>query len=154
MAKEDRGFHQLIGQLALYAVILSILVFLAGIAKLCGITPQLAARNPFGPKLLPTPQYAPMAGLAYISPAQGECMLLRGKSVFEHGLPDLFTIDYTVCRGLQVEILESAWMTQGSSHCYIYLVRVPATTNVKGWIRQDELTLDLAIPPLKCSANP
>jgi len=131
----------------------ALLAIAIGMGAVCGIIPEWQWRYHFDQSPSTTPECSPLSGLVYVSPAKGECTALRPKLSFGYGLPEPFAQDYMVCYGLQVEILEAFWADDPSPGCYLYLVRVPNTINVKGWIAQDELTPALDIPPLACPSN-
>ncbi|MBN1889125.1 MAG: hypothetical protein JW850_14125 [Thermoflexales bacterium] len=121
--------------------LLACLVSLVGLGMMSGVLTALDEWTPFEQSSPPTPGYPPLSGLAYISPQAQDCTLLKPKSHLGFPLElDYWDFDYTVCAGLEVEILASAWVKRGSSWCYLYLVRVPGTRNVSGWIVQDELS--------------
>lgn len=128
-----------------------LVILLAGLAKLLGVTLDPAWLSPASQASLPTPVYTPMAGTAYVKPAGQACTLIRPKSHLGYVLElDYFNFDYTVCDGLPVDILKASWFEQGSSGCYLYYVRVVSTTNMAGWIRQDELAPDPSLSPPAC----
>jgi hypothetical protein len=112
------------------------------------LTPTSADRFVLTPS--PSPGYAPMAGLAYVT-TSGTTLprveLLVGPEIGKEGgvfLP----------HGTQVEILESFWYYEPapyrSTACYLYHIRDPKT-NKEGWLEEDLLTKDLAkIPVARC----
>jgi hypothetical protein len=149
MNKSRESFVNTLGWWVAASWLLACLVSLVGLGMISGITIRLGEGGPFGQSPPPTPAYPPLAGLAYVNPQAQECTLLRPKSHLGFSLDmDYWDFDYTVCAGLEVEILESSWVKRESSWCYLYLVRVPGTRNVRGWIFQDELAPDRAAPPL------
>ncbi len=155
MSQQSReSFVNTLGWGVVAAWLLACLVSLVALGMMIGVVKSPDEWNPFERPLPPTPGYLPLSGLAYISPQTQECTLLKPKSHLGFLLEmDYWDFDYTVCAGLEVEILESSWAKRGSSWCYLYLVRVPGTRNVRGWILQDELTPDRTVPPLGCLAG-
>lgn len=146
-----RAFLHRLGLIVAVLWVAAILVILAGVAKLGGITPQSLAERYLVPAPLPTPGYLPMSGAVFVHSAKGSCTQLRPKSQLGYLFElDYFDFDFTVCNDLQVEILNAQWTPAG---CYLYHVRVPGTRNVKGWIQQDELTPDVNLLPSQCQTG-
>jgi hypothetical protein len=135
-----------LGQIVLVSWMIGFLILFLGAAMACGVIPSTLRLFDLD---TPTthPQYPPMSGLVYVSARQGDCTLLRPKSIFGYGILLPGDAEYTVCNGLQVEILQAAWIDSPASGCYLYHVHVPGSLGFEGWIPQDELTPDLNVPP-------